>query len=162
MLTQGYRATLVAATLAISRSSLYYRKQPRGSRAVRRTDRGGLRRKTGVRLSPGGLVAATQQRPSGESKTRIAGDARMWVDGALAAPARTTEERVGTRGSSRAESDLAVGHDEDLGGSGSGLGVPGERDRLLYAGDRGMESLASLSDRRRAGCGGAGCARTAA
>jgi hypothetical protein len=33
MVTQGYTATLVAATLAISRSSLYYRKQPRGSRA---------------------------------------------------------------------------------------------------------------------------------
>jgi hypothetical protein len=31
MVTQGYTATLVAATLAISRSSLYYRKKPRGS-----------------------------------------------------------------------------------------------------------------------------------
>jgi len=35
---QGYTATLVAATLAISRSSLYYRKQPRGSRADRAYD----------------------------------------------------------------------------------------------------------------------------
>jgi putative transposase len=35
MVTQGYTATLVAATLAISRSSLYYRKRPRGSRADR-------------------------------------------------------------------------------------------------------------------------------
>src|SRR6202042_2079029 len=33
MVSQGYRARLVAATLAISRSSLYYRKKPRGSRA---------------------------------------------------------------------------------------------------------------------------------
>jgi hypothetical protein len=33
MVTQGYTVTLVAATLAISRSSLYYRKKPRGSRA---------------------------------------------------------------------------------------------------------------------------------
>jgi hypothetical protein len=33
MLTQGYTATLVAATLAISRSSLHYEKRPRGSRA---------------------------------------------------------------------------------------------------------------------------------
>jgi hypothetical protein len=34
MMTQGYTATLVATTLAIiSRSSLYYRKRPRGSRA---------------------------------------------------------------------------------------------------------------------------------
>ena len=35
MVTQGYTATLVAATLTISRSSLYYRKKPRGSRADR-------------------------------------------------------------------------------------------------------------------------------
>src|SRR5258708_16131527 len=38
MMTQGYTATLVAATLAISRSSLYYRKRPRGSRADRSYD----------------------------------------------------------------------------------------------------------------------------
>jgi putative transposase len=38
MVTQGYTATLVAATLAISRSSLYYRKRPRGSRADRSYD----------------------------------------------------------------------------------------------------------------------------
>jgi len=35
---EGYTATLVAVTLAISRSSLYYRKQPRGSRADRTYD----------------------------------------------------------------------------------------------------------------------------
>jgi hypothetical protein len=38
LLTTGYTATLVAATLAISRSSLYYRKRPRGSRADRTYD----------------------------------------------------------------------------------------------------------------------------
>ncbi|MGB2634709.1 MAG: IS3 family transposase, partial [Candidatus Acidiferrum sp.] len=38
MVTQGYTTTLVAATLAISRSSLYYRKRPRGSRADRTYD----------------------------------------------------------------------------------------------------------------------------
>jgi len=38
MVTQGYTATLVAAILAISRSSLYYRKKPRGSRADRTYD----------------------------------------------------------------------------------------------------------------------------
>ena len=38
MVTRGYTATLVAATLAISRSSLYYRKRPRGSRAHRTYD----------------------------------------------------------------------------------------------------------------------------
>ena len=35
---QGYTATLVATTLLISRSSLYYRKKPRGSRADRTYD----------------------------------------------------------------------------------------------------------------------------
>ena len=38
MVTQGYTATLVAATLAISRSSLYYQKRPQGSRADRTHD----------------------------------------------------------------------------------------------------------------------------
>ncbi len=38
LVTTGYAATLVAATLALSRSSLYYRKKPRGSRADRRFD----------------------------------------------------------------------------------------------------------------------------
>ncbi|MFQ5683630.1 MAG: IS3 family transposase [Candidatus Binatia bacterium] len=38
MVGQGYQATRVAAVLTISRSSLYYRKQPRGSRAERRWD----------------------------------------------------------------------------------------------------------------------------
>jgi len=38
MVTQGYTATLVAATLAISRSSLYYRNKPRGCRADRTYD----------------------------------------------------------------------------------------------------------------------------
>src|SRR5262249_41498259 len=38
MVSAGYRATLVAATLAISRSSVYYRKKPRGSRADRGYD----------------------------------------------------------------------------------------------------------------------------
>ena len=38
LVEQGYAATLVAAALAISRSSLYYRRQLRGSRADRRWD----------------------------------------------------------------------------------------------------------------------------
>src|ERR1022692_4948897 len=38
MVTQGYTATLVAATLVISRASLYYRKGTPGSRADRTYD----------------------------------------------------------------------------------------------------------------------------
>jgi len=45
-------------------------------------------------------------------------------------------------------SDLAVWHDDDLGGSGGGLGLSGERDRLLHAGNRRMESLTSRPDRK--------------
>jgi hypothetical protein len=37
-MASGYTATPVAAILAISRSSLYYRKKPRGSRADRAYD----------------------------------------------------------------------------------------------------------------------------
>jgi HTH-like domain len=38
MVAQGYTVTLMAATLTISRSSLYYRKRPQGSRADRSYD----------------------------------------------------------------------------------------------------------------------------
>jgi hypothetical protein len=38
LVTQGYTAVLVATTLAISPSSLYYRKKPRGGRADRHYD----------------------------------------------------------------------------------------------------------------------------
>jgi putative transposase len=38
LVAQGYTPTLVATTLAISRSSLYYRKKPRGSRTERTYD----------------------------------------------------------------------------------------------------------------------------
>jgi transposase len=38
MVTQGYTATLEAATLTISRSSRYYQKRPRGSPADRTYD----------------------------------------------------------------------------------------------------------------------------
>lgn len=92
-------------------------------------------------------MAAAEERVARESQAGVTGDARTWAAGALSASARTTEERVGTRGSSRAGSGLAVGHDQDLGGSCSRLGVLGVRDRLPHAGDRGMESLASLPDR---------------
>ena len=65
MVDEGYTATLVAATLAISRSSLYYREKPRGSRAdrtLRRADRRGVRRKTCVWISPGDVVVAEERK----------------------------------------------------------------------------------------------------
>ena len=71
MVTQGYTATLVAATLAISRSSLYYRKKPRGCRADRIYDEQIVEacgEKLALRLSASRLVAATEQRASRESQ----------------------------------------------------------------------------------------------
>src|SRR5215470_1695479 len=115
-----------------------------------------MRREAGVRVSASGLVAAAKERAGGESQAGVTGDARTWVVGALAPSARPKEKRVGPRRSSRAESDLAVGHDQDLGGACRGLGVPGMRDRLLYARDRGLESFPSLPDGRRVDGGGAG------
>jgi putative transposase len=50
LVDKGYQATLVAAALVISRSSLYYRQRPRGSRADRRWD--------------GEIVAACGEKPA--------------------------------------------------------------------------------------------------
>src|SRR5208337_182103 len=116
MVTQGFTATLVAATLAISRSSLYYRKRPRGSRADRTYDEQivvACGEKLAYGYRPSGVVAAAEERAARESQACATGDARTRVAGALTSSAGTKEERVGPRGSSRAESDLAVGHDED-------------------------------------------------
>ena len=104
-----------------------------------------MRRETGLRLSAGGVVALAEERPARESQAGVTGDARTWAAGALTSSARTKEERVGPRGSRRAEFDLAVGHDQDLGGSGRGLDVLGVRDRLLHTGDRGMQSLSRIA-----------------
>ena len=146
MVTQGYTASLVAATLAISRSSLYYEKKPRGSRADRTYDEQ-IIVTCGEKLAIGyRRVAWWLQRKKGlpVNRKRVLRVMReRGLAGALTSSARTQEKRVGPRGSRRAESDLAVGHDQDLGGPGRGLVVPGVRDRLLHAGNRGMESLAS-------------------
>ena len=58
---------LVAETLAISRSSLYYQARPRGSRADRSRDQEIiLRRKAGLQLSPRGLVVVASSRAGGQ------------------------------------------------------------------------------------------------
>ncbi len=101
MVTQGCTATLVAATLAISRSSLYYRKKPRGSRADRTCDEQ-IVMACGEKLAYGyRRVAWWLWRKKGlrVNRKRVLRDARTWVAGALAASARPTEERVGPRGS---------------------------------------------------------------
>ena len=50
-------------------------------------------------------------------------------------------QKEGPCASQRAQSDLAVGHDEDLGRSSGRLGLPGQLDRLLHAGGRKLEFL---------------------
>jgi len=166
MVTQGYTATLVAATLAISRSSLYYRKRPRGSRAdrpVRRTDRGGLRRKnprTDIVAWPGGY---DEGKSSGESQAVLRVMRGAWVAGAFAASASTKEERVGPR---RKQPSRIRSGNPDMTKIWAGPSVGWVY--LVCVIDCctreivGLESLASLPDRRRADSGGTGCARTAA
>ncbi len=63
MVAKGYTATLVAATLAISRSSLYYQKKPRGSRADRTYEEQivvACGKRLALWLSTRGVVAATE------------------------------------------------------------------------------------------------------
>jgi hypothetical protein len=130
MVTQGYTATLVAATLAISRSSRYYRNRPHGSRADRTYDEQivmACGEKLCVRLSASGVVALAKERTACESQAGVTGDAGTWVAGARASFARTKEKRVGPGGSSQAESNLADGNDQDLGECRSWLGLSGMR-----------------------------------
>ena len=128
MVSEGYTATLVAATLAISRSSLYYRKKPRGSRADRTYDEP-IVMACGEKLAYGyRRLAWWLQRKKGllvKSEACVAGDERTWVAGALATSSCSLPERMGTCGGQRPQSNLAVGHDQDLGGAGGGLGLPG-------------------------------------
>ena len=50
-------------------------------------------------------------------------------------------QKEGPCASQRDRSDLAVGHDEDLGRSSGRLGLRGQRDRLLHAGGRKLQFL---------------------
>jgi len=94
--------------------------------------------------SPRDVAAATPLRAVHQPQARAARDAGAWAAGAAAAVASTATQRVRPRGSQRAESDLAVGHEQGVGRTGSGMGVSGERDRLLHATNHRMESFAAL------------------
>ena len=154
MVTQGYTATLVAATLAISRSSLYYRKKPRGSRADRTYDEQ-IVVACGEKLAYGYRRVAWWLRRKERLPVNRKRVLRVMRERGLLVRSRRLRARrqqgMGPGGSCQAESDLAVGHDQDLGRARGGLGLSGVRNRLLHAGDRGLESLAPLPNRRRAG-----------
>src|ERR1700689_5839831 len=98
-------------------------------------------REAGLRLPARGMVAATERRSVHERQKSVASDARTGTAGAFAGVASAAAKRLGPCGSRTAESDLAVGHDQNLGGSDGGLGLSCECDRLLHAGDRGLESV---------------------
>jgi hypothetical protein len=103
-----------------------------------------MRRETGVWLLATGLETTEASRSTRETQSCAAGNVRVWTVGALVSPACATEERVGPRKSPRAESDLAVGQDENMGRASSGLYLSRVRGRMLHAGDYGLKSLASL------------------
>ncbi len=159
MVTQGYTATLVAATLAISRSSLYYRKKPRGSRADRTYDEQ-IVMACGEKLAYGyRRVAWWLQRKKGLPVNRKRVLRVMRERGLLVRSRRLRARRKKEWGRVEAAEPNQIWQSDMTkiwAGAGRGLGLPGVRDRLLHAGDRGLESLASLSDRRRARSGRAG------
>lgn len=105
LVAQGYTATLVAMTLAISRSSLYYRKKPRGSRADRTYDEQ-IVMACGEKLAYGyRRVTWWLQRKRGlaVNRKRVLRVMRERGPGAFTASARTSPERVGSRGSKPAK-----------------------------------------------------------
>ena len=163
MVTQGYTATLVAATLAISRSSLYYQKRPRGSRADRTYDEQ-IVMACGEKLAYGyRRVAWWLQRKKGLPVNRKRVLRVMRERGLLVRSRRLRARRKKEWGRVEAAEPNQIWQSDMTkiwAGACRGLGLSGVRNRLLYAGDRGMESLASLSDRRRAGSGRAGGAES--
>jgi hypothetical protein len=163
MMTQGYTATLVAATLAISRSSLYYRKKPRVSRADRTYDEQ-IVVACGEKLAYGyRRVAWWLQRKKGLAVNCKLVLRVMCERGLLVRSRRLRARRKKEWGRvEAAEPNQIWQSDMTKIWAGSGVGVSGVRDRLLHAGDRRMESLTSLPDRRRTGSGGAVRAGTAA
>lgn len=111
-MTQGYTATLVAAALAISRSSLYYRRQPRGSRADRRYDEQivaafGEKPAYGYRRVAWWLRRKESLVVNRKRVLRVMRERGLPVRSSSAAGAAA--QGVGPRGSSAAQSGLAVG-----------------------------------------------------
>ena len=162
MVTQGYTATLVAATLAISRSSLYYQKKPRSSRADRTYDEQiivacGEKWASGYRR-----VAWWLQRKKGlpanrKRVLRVMRERGCWCAHVVCAHAG---KKSGAAWKPPSQSDLAVGHDQDRAAPAVGWSY------LVCVIDcctrEMVVSLPSLPERRRVGGGRASGAGTAA
>ncbi|HUZ95594.1 MAG TPA: IS3 family transposase [Edaphobacter sp.] len=164
LVAQGHTAMLVAATLAISRSSLYYRKKPRGSRADRTYDEQivvacGEKPAYGYRRVAWWLRRKENLPVNRKRVLRVMRERGLLVRSRrLRARRRKEWGRVEAAGPNQIwQSDMTKIW---AGPAGSGLGVPGVRDRLLHAGNRGLESLAPLPNLRCTGCPRAAVKRT--
>jgi transposase InsO family protein len=164
MVSEGYTATLVAATLAISRSSLYYRKKPRGSRADRTYDEP-IVMACGEKLACGyRRVAWWLQRKKGLLVNRKRVLRVMRERGLLVRSRRLRARRRKEWGRVEASAPNQIWQ-SDMTKIWAGPAVGWAylvSVILLHAGDHGLESLASLPNRRCAGCGGASRPGTAA
>ncbi len=111
--------------------------------------------RTRLWVSARGVMTAAQGWASPESQMRVA---NWCVHGGCVRGA----EKNGPCASHGAESDLALGHDQNLGdGVGRKLDVSSKRDRLPHARNRGLESVEPPPNRRRTGRGRAGRAESA-
>ena len=156
----------MAATLAISRSSLYYQKRPRGSRADRTYDEQivvacGEKPAYGYRRVAWWLRRKEGLMVNRKRVLRVMREAGCWCVRVVCEHARKKEwGRVEAAEPNQIwQSDMT----KIWAGPERGLGISGQCDRLLHAGDRGLGSEShALPDRRRAGGGRAGGAGTAA
>jgi len=143
MLTQGYTASLVAATLAISRSSLYYQKRPRGSRADRSYDEQ-IVMACGEKLAYGyRRVTWWLQRQKGllVNRKRVL---RMMRERGLLPPSRRLRARRKKEWGRVEAAEPNQIWQSDLGGSCSGLGIPSVRDRLLVR-ERSWDGISRIA-----------------
>ena len=140
MVAQGRTATLVATTLAISRSSLYYRKKSRGSRADRRYDQQ-IVTACGEKLAYGyRRVTWWLQRKAGLCVNRKRVLRVMRERGLLVRSRRLRARRRREWGRVEASEPNQIWQSDmttDLGRTNGRMGLSGECDRLLHKGDRG-------------------------
>lgn len=158
LVRQGYTATMVAAVLRISRSSLYYQKKPHASRADRRRDDQivaacGEKATYGYRRIAWWLQRQENLRVNGKRVLRVMRERGLLVRARrLRARRRKEWGRVEAAAPNQIwQSDMT----KVWAGANVGWALLGGSDRLLHAGDRGMGPVASLPNRGSSGGGGA-------
>jgi hypothetical protein len=132
MVTQGVTTTLIAETLAISRSNLYYRKEPRGNRADHSYDEQVV---MVCREELGSGYRCVAWGPWRKKGLRVNRKRVLRVMRELGLPVRSRplcarrKKEWGCRGSRWAQACLTGGHDQSLGRSGGELRLSRESDR---------------------------------